>query len=268
MKYREILPEQLLKPYVKCYYHFESEADTAIDDVVFPGGHMEIIFNMGSATWKTGSNNIFQNTPKIELWGQITRPLPVKAVGSYNKMLGVRFYPHTAAFFMQEDIMLLNNQVNDPADMLGTPIRQLHMKLLEEENLDQQIKLISQFLLNRLQEVNRKPLNIAMVGNIIHQMKQPDADAKIESIARQHLISSRYLHKLFLQYTGVPPKFYAKLHRFQKSLELVQKNKLSLTAIAYECGYFDQSHFIREFKSFTGVSPASYKLSPYPVTLI
>jgi AraC-like DNA-binding protein len=80
-------------------------------------------------------------------------------------------------------------------------------------------------------------------------------------------MSPRYLQRLFLQYTGVTPKLYHKINRFQLSLKLVAKKDSSLTSIAYDCGYFDQSHFIREFKSFTGVTPSAYTAEAYPVSL-
>ncbi|HEV7738536.1 MAG TPA: helix-turn-helix domain-containing protein, partial [Chlamydiales bacterium] len=80
-------------------------------------------------------------------------------------------------------------------------------------------------------------------------------------------ITSRYLQKLFFQYTGLSPKLYTKIHRFQNSLRLVTKKDTSLTSVAYDCGYFDQSHFIREFKSFTGLTPSGYSSESSPITI-
>jgi AraC-like DNA-binding protein len=86
-------------------------------------------------------------------------------------------------------------------------------------------------------------------------------------VAARYGITSRYLQKLFVQYTGLTPKLYSKIHRFQNSLQLVIRNESPLTAIAYDCGYFDQSHFIREFKSFTGITPSGYMPDQSSVTL-
>jgi AraC-like DNA-binding protein len=88
-------------------------------------------------------------------------------------------------------------------------------------------------------------------------LKQDDFFDNIENVASRYGISSRYLQKLFLQYTGLTPKLYHKINRFQKSLVLVSKKNMPLTSIAYDCGYFDQSHFIRDFKSFTGFLPSA-----------
>lgn len=92
----------------------------------------------------------------------------------------------------------------------------------------------------------------------MHELKQEDFFEKITSVASRYGITSRYLQKLFLKHTGLTPKLYTKINRFQNTLVLVSKREDSLTSIAYECNYFDQAHFIREFKSFTGLTPSEF----------
>jgi len=87
-------------------------------------------------------------------------------------------------------------------------------------------------------------------------------------IARMHNITPRYLQKLFYSHTGLSPKSYNKINRFQLSLQLIAKNNQPFTSIAYDCGYFDQSHFIRDFKSFTGVTPSYYLVNEFPISEI
>jgi len=92
----------------------------------------------------------------------------------------------------------------------------------------------------------------------MNELTRDDFFDNIENVAARYGITSRYLQKIFLQYTGLTPKLYAKINRFQKSLVLVGRGDLSLTSIAYQSGYFDQSHFIREFRSFTGITPSGF----------
>ena len=266
MKYTEILPGERLKPYVKCYYLFESEASVELEDTVFPGGHIEVIFNLGEGKWKSAVNEQFQTTPEIELWGQITRPLPVQSVGK-NKMLGIRFFAHSAACFFKEEVWEFNDRVSDARDLMGKEVRELHSRLLETQPMNKRIELIENFLLARLTAVERKPAKITMIGLIIKEIQQDVLPGSIESIASRYDITPRYLQKLFLQYTGLTPKLYHKINRFQVSLKLVTRRQDSLTSIAYDCGYFDQSHFIREFKSFTGITPSAYTAESFPVSL-
>jgi len=267
MKYQQIIPGELLRPYVKCYYTFESESSVEVNDTVFPGGDMEIIFNLGEGIWQSSINDVFSTTPQVELWGKITQPLNVKSVGK-NMMLGIKFYPHSAAYFLNEDVGEFNNQVSDLKDLLGAATRELHLKLRETQQLEKRIELIENFLLARLAVKEKRMKNIAMIGRVIKDMHKADTPDKINAVAGRYNISSRYLGKLFLQYTGVTPKLYNKINRFQHSLQLVTENKYSLTSIAYECGYFDQSHFIRDFKLFTGFAPSAYTPASYPVSQV
>ena len=267
MKYNEIIPGNRLKQYVKCYFIYESETNMEFEDIVFPSGCMEIIFNLGSGKWQMESGDGFVTTPSIELWGQITRPLNIKSIGK-NTMLGIRFLPHAACCFLNAKVDLFNNQVVDFSDLSGHSVRSLYSKLQETKTWNKRIEFVEDFLLYRLSLTEGRLNKIAVVSDIMNEMRQEDFFDNIENIASRYDITSRYLQKLFLQYTGLTPKLYSKINRFQKSLRLVSKQDMPLTSIAYDCGYFDQSHFIREFKSFTGFTPSYYSIENSPFTSV
>lgn len=259
MHYQEFKPSDQLRPYVKCYYAYDSSSDKAFEDTVFPSGSMEIIFNLGTGTWGTAADNqFFTTTPPIEFWGQIIKPLVVRSQGK-NTMLGIRFYPHAVACFLEENIEQFNNRVVDPCDLMGNDLRDLHTSLQELPAWDLRVSSIEAFLIRRLSRNDKRHHRIAVVNGIMQELKRDDFFDNIENIAGRYGITSRYLQKLFLQYTGLTPKLYSKINRFQNSLAMITKSEASLTAIAYDCGYFDQSHFIRDFKSFTGLTPSSYR---------
>jgi AraC-like DNA-binding protein len=266
MKYSEIIPGNRLKQYVKCYYIYESGTSVAFHDIVFPSGCMEIIFNLGTGQWQTAAGDDFVTTPPIELWGQITGPLPVKSIGK-NTMLGIRFFSHAAAYFLNDKIELFNNQVVDFSDISGEATTILHSKLLETMTWNKRIELVEEFLLYRLSLSEKRSNKGHVVGDIMNEIRQEDFFDTIENVANRYGITSRYLQKLFLQYTGLTPKLYSKINRFQNSLRLISQKDSSLTSIAYDCGYFDQSHFIREFKSFTGFTPSGYLFESSPITV-
>lgn len=266
MKYNEIKPCNRLMPYIKCYYIYESDLHTSFEDTVFPSGCIEIIFNLGTGKWQIAVDNTFVTTPPIELWGQIIRPLPIKSIGK-NTMLGIRFYPHAAAGFLREKVDLFNNQVVNFSDLSDNTVNILYARLQETGSWHQRIALVESFLLQRLSLATSKFSKMVVVSDIMNEIRRYDFFDNIENVAARYGITSRYLQKIFLQYTGLTPKLFSKINRFQNSLQLVIKKETSLTAIAYDCGYFDQSHFIREFKSFTGYTPSGYTLENSPVTL-
>jgi AraC-like DNA-binding protein len=258
MKYQEYIPGDALKPYVKCYYVFESGVNAVYEDKAFATGCVEIMFNLGAGRWETAAAGIFTPTAEVELWGQVIDPLTFKSLGK-NTMLGIRFYPHTASLFLNSDIEPFNNQVSNLIDLVGRPVQTLHAKLLDAVDITRRIELIEVFLIGKLSAAEKRISKITLTGKVINELKQEDFFDNIENVAGRYGISSRYLQKLFIQHTGLSPKLYNKINRFQNSLLLVAKGNASLTSIAYACGYFDQSHFIREFKSFTGFVPSAFR---------
>lgn len=258
MEFKQFSPSPALQSYVRHYYLFRSEDGTAFEDTVFPSGDMEMIFNLGDGIWESFYKDTFQQTPPVELWGQITKPLDIRSKGKHT-MLGIKFFPHSAAYFIQDTLSLFNDQVTDLSTVIGNEVKTLHLQLLEKTDIWDRLLLIETFLLKRL----RSSYKIDKVANMLRSIKLSEED--LGSIASSHNITTRYLQKLVFQYTGLSPKTYDKITRFQHSLKLLGRNDLPLTSIAYDCGYFDQSHFIRDFKSFTGLTPSSYRDKITPV---
>jgi len=264
MEFKLFSPSDILKPYVRHYYIFESDSDIEFDDTVFPSGDMEVIFNLGEGTWESAVEDKFFKTPKIELWGQITKPLAIKSKGRHT-MLGIKFFTHSAAYFFNDGIGIFNDQISDLYDVIGSPVKILHAQLLDTKDEAQRIALIETFLLKRLISNEKRVFRIDKVAHILTSIKKDHTENNINNIASKHGITSRYLHRLIYQHTGLSPKSFDKISRFQFSLKLIAKNNQPLTSIAYNCGYFDQSHFIRDFKSFTGVTPSAYMENITPV---
>lgn len=257
MVFKEINPGQKLAPFVKCFYYYDAQSDTAYNDTVFPSGNMEMIFNLGNGKWQVVKEAELQTTPPVELWGQITKPMTIRSIGN-NIMLGIRFYPHSMAYFFKENIAGLNNSVVAADELFGPTIKTLYAKLLETGTLTGRITLLEEYLSARLLISEKKHDKIKFVGDIVTSLAQNTGSEKIGELSDRNKISSRYLTQLFSQYTGLQPKLLSKINRFQYSLSLVNNSAQDLTSIAYDAGYFDQSHFIREFKMFTGLTPNAF----------
>lgn len=264
MEFNHFLPSDILKPYVRHYYIFESDSAAEYEDTVFPSGDMEAIFNLGEGTWESSVDDQFIVTPKIELWGQITKPLAIRSKGKHT-MLGIKFFTHSASYFFNDEIGVFNDQILNLGDLMGNPVKKLHAQLLEIKDPDKRIELIETFLIKKLIDNEKRAFKIDKVAHILTSIKKNPAENNISNIASKHGITPRYLHKLIYQHTGLSPSSFNKINRFQFSLKLITKNDQPFTAIAYDSGYFDQSHFIRDFKSFTGVTPSAYLDNISPV---
>jgi AraC-like DNA-binding protein len=245
---------------------YESSSHVTFGDTVFPCGCMEIVFNLGNGNWQTQPGDEFVTTPPIELWGQLNRPLPVRSIGR-NTMLGARFYPHAAASILPDKVNLFNNQVIDYGAIADKSVNTLQEQLRETKTWNKRIALLEAYLLQQIEHAGKRLGKVDVVKDLMYELRHQDIYETMETIATRYGISARYMQQLFLQYTGLTPKLYSQINRFQHSLRLVRNRNTSLTDIAYECGYADQSHFIKEFKAFTGTTPSGYSINNSPVTL-
>jgi len=260
VKYTEHKPNKFLEQYVRCYYSLEYEHGSVVTDHAFATGCVEVMFTLDGNLSETKSDKPggeFIKTSPIEVWGQVLKPL-VFRISGYSKVFGIRFHPAAAAFFLKEDVSELNDQVLDLQSVVGNNVNELHSKLQDARSDEERIQLTDSYLMSEIAQ-SRLINKIDLVQQVMNELTKKDFFDNIENVAERHGITSRYLQKLFVQQTGLSPKLYSKINRFQNSVVLLGQKDLSLTSIAYSCGYFDQSHFIREFKSFTGFAPSAFK---------
>jgi AraC-like DNA-binding protein len=257
MRYREFAPGPLLKQHVQCYFVCETDMAVATVDHVFATGFVEILFNLDAAGPQQIKHGNTVQAPRVQLWGQTIQPFTFTSVGKHA-MLGIRFFAHSASCFFGEPPGVFNDRVTDFTEVAGPPAHELCDQLLEAGTLEHRLMLVEQFLLARLLRFGQKNGKLDMLHSLVLDLQRADAAENLNSLTRQYNISTRYLRKLFLRYTGLSPHLFSKIARFRKSL-LVAQNNLPLTAIAYECGYYDQSHFIKDFRFFTGLPPSHFQ---------
>lgn len=91
------------------------------------------------------------------------------------------------------------------------------------------------------------------------QLLNSEHSISIDALSQSLCISSRGLQKLFKKHIGMSPVYYRKIIRFNKAAQLLlNDSNNSLTQVSYDCGYFDQAHFIKDFKEFGGISPSEF----------
>jgi AraC-like DNA-binding protein len=258
MNYQEFKPTGILKDFIQCYFTCETETHVLSEDKVFASGLIEIMFNLGDTRKQFSINGLLFTEPNIQLWGQVLKPIEIKSYGKHS-IFGIRFFPHTAVCFFNENIEQFNNAVFNLQDVIGNKINEVYSKMLESETIAQKIEITEDFLMKRLLLFDKKLTKLNLVSGVMVEL-QDEHKVNMNEIAISYGVSSRYLQKVFLQYSGITPHLFRKIHRFQKSLYQMANNSCSLTSIAHQCGYFDQSHFIKDFKEFTGTTPSHFEL--------
>ncbi|MET0637362.1 MAG: helix-turn-helix domain-containing protein [Chitinophagaceae bacterium] len=140
----------------------------------------------------------------------------------------------------------------DAVDIFGREMIEVNEQLREAISFDVINTVITNFLLRQVKRLKRGlPFDAAML-----ELLRSNGNLPIEQVASMACLSLRQFERVSKERIGLSPKLYARLTRFSKAYRMRENfSTLSWTSIAHECGYFDQTHFIRDFKVFAGVAP-------------
>ncbi|SHM42434.1 transcriptional regulator, AraC family [Chitinophaga jiangningensis] len=255
----QFLPSAILAPYIKSYTVVTIEKD--IDNEVFyPSGYVDLVINISAGMAATIINGRKKETPAIELLGHLTLPTRL-TVKKGTTVLIARIYPHASTLFFPYPLSEFTNYATDMYDVQLLESRELYHKVMEAEPLAQKIRVLEDYLLLQLAKNEKQLKKITLVQQLSRQVLSGPAQLDLSSLSRDAGISARYIQKLYLSNIGLSPTAFAAIVRFNRSLQMVLHSPVPLTAIAYECGYYDQAHFIREFRRFTGITPSEARRS-------
>jgi AraC-like DNA-binding protein len=132
--------------------------------------------------------------------------------------------------------------------------------LTQADSIEQKVGILDTFLVQQSGKREKVYKKIKMIEQICDRICVDGEAFHAKDLSDQYGFSERYIQRLFIENVGLTPRSFFKIHRFNKSLELVRSSDSSLTSIAYDCGYYDQAHFIKEFKKYTGMTPSEIRV--------
>ncbi len=277
MDYQTYEPQQDLNAFVKCYWTLDGPR-TAIPEkqTIVPDGCMEMIFHYGDLykqyaensptaclslptgqaggrQGQTGRNSIVQ--PRCFVIGQLTRPLEIEPTGEIG-IFAVRFHPDGFSPFMTIPIKEMENTAISLERLFGKAAREIERKVLRARTASDRIIHIETFLLSRLTSVETID---RVVKSTVETILMANGQLSVAELSKKTDINRRQLERKFATAIGLSPKQLSKTIKLQTALKLLLNGEFNnLTALAYEGEYYDQAHFIKDFKELTGVTPKEF----------
>ncbi|MHC0440199.1 helix-turn-helix domain-containing protein [Flavobacterium sp. 3-210] len=255
----QILPSAVLAPYIKNYTVVTIEKDI-VNEVFYPSGYVDFIVNISEGKAATIINGKRKDTPDIELLGHLTLPTRL-TVTKGTSVLIARIYPHASALFFSDPLSEFTNYATDMYDVALTENRELYARIMDANGLTSKINILENHFLQQLKKNETRIKKVVTLQNISQEFLPNSQLPVLPTLAQSSGLSERYIQKLYLANIGISPVAYTSVVRFNKSLQLVLNTPQSLTEIAYDCGYYDQAHFIKEFRKFTGITPSASRNS-------
>lgn len=254
MEYREYPPSAELAPFVKCFWSLESDEEVHERERIFPDGSIELILHYRDLFKKhdQAGNAVIQ--PRSFFHGQLKRYFELQATGKIG-IFSVRFHPAGLRPFVPFNVAEITDLTAPTVQAWGDKADQLEQNLLNADNTEQRISVMEKFLIGQLNPEQVDPIVENCVGSIIEQ----SGITSVDELTQQQSIGKRALERRFQQSVGLSPKLFARIIRFNYALQLIEKRDFSnFTTVAYEGGFYDQAHFIKDFQDLTGLNPKKY----------
>ena len=258
MQYKQIAPPDHLKQWVRFFWLLETADEVShILNPLADGCPGILLQHASDGQFR---DPIKESVPEILLYGQTIRCSPLHLIGQL-KTVGVCFYPSALKSLFRINASELTGSCVD----FTLLVDQLKEPLANSNSLNEKIDILSTRLWNIIKR--RQPSSDTTTDWAIRRIIESKGKLQLRSLQRELQVSERGLQRKFEQHVGISPKMFSRVCQFQASLTQLRKSDFeNISDIAFDNGYADQSHFIRTFKEFSGLSPLQFQKSKRTLT--
>lgn len=259
MKIKFIQPRAEIAPFISIFWIFESSNGLPANDsrMIVPNGTAKIIIPVRNRLYAgIGQNEIETKEEKIHVSGLCDRPTIIKSQSFYTSTIGISLTTIGASKLLPFPMKEFKNSVYSFEDIFGSYGKQLEQRLANTESIDNKIDFVQTMISQLIKQYNRQN---SIITFCIREIKRTNGLIRIKDLEKKTGYSKRYLDLLFDNYIGVSPKLLSGITRFNVFYHQWAKSGIPdfYRDLLYEY-YFDQSHFIKEFKRFSGHSPKQF----------
>jgi AraC-like DNA-binding protein len=256
-------PAAQLRDFIEHYWFVLDAAGESVDlrVEVFVDARADLIFNFGAPYRREVIGGAASEIAASNFDAQ--RLVPIR-IGQHGRVRvsGVRFHLGGVGPFTSTSLAESSGSTPPPEVLFGPDAERLEAELRYERDPDAAAALLDAFFLERLSRCGANPAFL----RALDALRASDGQAGSAELADAAEVSRRQLERLFARELGFPPKTVGRVLRFQRALlSLMTTPDEPLGSLAAATGYFDQAHFIRDFKQFTGGIPRGYR-GYYPPT--
>jgi AraC-like DNA-binding protein len=258
MIFQAHIPVSPLDQFIELLIYFERVEHAHTVDRFLPNGDTEILIDFHDTPQYVYDNHSLKEIQACHhVWasGVRTEPITIPS-GNGAAMMVISFKKGMAAPFFPFPMEEIRDSVVDADLVWGSEFGDLRERLLETKDIARRFQLVEDFLMRSFG--SRLALNPCVSFAVSEMANNPDR----VSIARMNArigYSQKHFTDIFRRQIGVTPKAYLKIMRFQKAVRTIDAAaEIDWPAVANECGFYDQAHFINDFKHFSGFTPEQY----------
>ena len=246
-----------LSDFIEAIFHYKDFVPDHTIERVVPTGHLFVLFELDGFTRHTYDNDTLKpNNSYQKVWisGMHQNYISISA-HQKSEMLVVQFKPYGAYPFFHSPINTLNEKVVHTQEIFVNELLELQTQILNEKKIKNKFIRVENWLSQRYRQEKKPPSELALLVESL----QINSKDNMKSLIEDYSKSQKHLIDQFRKYVGLTPKYLQRIFRFNELLQHIHNNKkVEWAHVALDCGYTDQSHFIKEFKHFCGINPKEF----------
>jgi AraC-like DNA-binding protein len=246
-----------LSPYIKHYLFLESEAIVAKKLRLFSDGNTGMVLTFRGNLFSNVHGNKVLSYPNSFLYGQISEFKDLYLTGKAVIIIVV-FQPYGINHLLGISANEMRDAIITTEDIFGSQGLLLYEKLSEQPCLETKSQFLNIFF---LEQAAKKTLsNQTFIHSTLNYILKNKGAVTVNNLVKYTGYTERHIERIFNECIGVNPKKFGNIVKLHCFLSLLKdKSKQSnITNLCYEAGYADQSHLIKEFKKYTGITPTQY----------
>ncbi len=254
VEYKTILPPPQLAAYVKFFWIFEADnLEDPLSHVSTASIYPKLTFNYRGSFKEVAGDAC--DLPTSGIQGQTKMHCNLVTKDSSVGVFGVYLQPYAIPFLFSIPADVFSNQVISLPELLGSQGLELEESVMQATSHRERIKIVTGFLVDLAAGVQRQDHDLIGAVNCLSSSRHI---IDLKEFASSNFLSQRQFERKFKGLSGFSPKLFSRISRFETAINTCINTASAFTDIAYECGYYDQSHFNRDFKDFTGLHPSAY----------
>jgi AraC-like DNA-binding protein len=252
------IPRFPLNQFIDHFIYYEGYDPEHRIDRFLPDGNTEIIIDFNDIPQYIYDNQTLKEIQACnQVWasGVRTEFISIPS-GKHAAMFVVHFRKGMAYPFFPLPMNEMSDRVVDADLLWGSEFALLRERMLETKEIRLKFEAAESFLLKHFQD--RFSVNPAVAYALAEILRSPD-QINLGRVSQSVGYSQKHFIAMFKEHVGTTPKAYLKIIRFQKAIgEIEERREVNWANISQDCGFYDQAHFINDFKFFSGFTPAEY----------
>jgi AraC-like DNA-binding protein len=261
---RKFFPRPPLSGFVQCLWYWEGAPGPHTKERLLPNGEPAIIFNLRDdpiRIYDAEDMNSYTSYDQAVLSGARSNCFVIDSC-QQERVVGIQFWPGGAFPFFGFPASEATNASFGMDDLWPRRTGEIREQLLAAENIDGMFAILERSLLAQL----TRPLELhPAVTYALDNFRRWAQISTIAAVTERTGFSPRRFIELFHSQVGLTPKAFCRVRRFQRVLCAVHKKQaVDWAQVALECGFYDQSHLIHDFRAFSGFTPSAYLAAATP----